>query len=264
MATKISMSGRLIAIIVALVLAAVATAALVSYVRGVENRALAQYETVQAYVAKDTILEGTSGEEAVQNGLIERAPVPRTLVADGAISELDQLEGKVAAVTIMQGEQILSSRFVAPQEARGLRPIPEGHEAMSVEVGIPPGVAGFVQPGDRVSVVAHVETPEAGAPEPQPDEQAPSTTQITTARYLLQNVEVLAVGQSVVTTTEQGSEGQEVRRSESQMLMTLALTPTQVEQLVFVNFEGQVYFTLLPEDAEPADTPGRTVDNLFD
>jgi hypothetical protein len=47
------------------------------------------------------------------------------------------------------------------------------------------------------------------------------------------------------------------------VLMTVALEPEDAERLVFAIENASLYFTLLPEDAEPQDTPGRTLDDLF-
>jgi pilus assembly protein CpaB len=76
-------------------------------------------------------------------------------------------------------------------------------------------------------------------------------------QYLLQGVDVLAVGQRQVQTDEQ--EG-----TVSSVLMTLAVQPEDAERLVFAVANGSLYFTLLPEDAEPVETPGRTFGDLFD
>jgi Flp pilus assembly protein CpaB len=121
-------------------------------------------------------------------------------------------------------------------------------------------VAGFVRAGDRVSLVATVEPPptvtveDDGAVTEEPGEFR--------SQYLLQGIEVLTVGQLVV--TEEGEDG--VERPTEQVLMTVALEPEDVERAVFAiqNPDAELYFTLLPEDAEPAETPGRTLADLFE
>ena len=56
------MQSRVLAILVAVVLALVATAALVVYVNGADRRAIADQDPVVVLVAKETIRAGTSGE----------------------------------------------------------------------------------------------------------------------------------------------------------------------------------------------------------
>lgn len=64
--------------------------------------------------------------------------------------------------------------------------------------------------------------------------------------------------------TEEEPEGGTAQEGGS-VLLTVAVTPDEAEQLTFANLTGQLYMTLLPEDeTEPVVTPGRTVDNLFE
>jgi pilus assembly protein CpaB len=247
---SMSMSRRTLAVLLAVILAAVAAVALNSYVQGAESRALKGVETVRAYLAKDTIPEGTSGDTAISKGLIARESIPRKMLAEGAIKSLTEIKNRVAAVTILKGELVLAARFIKPAEAKGILPIPADRQAISVEVSIPPGVAGFIQPGDRVSIVAQLEVAKG----------ADSETKVA---YLLQDVQVLSVGQRVVVTTE-GKQGAQVQQQQARVLMTLALTPPDVEKLAYAIFQGQLYFTLLPPGQKPVGPPGgRTRDNAF-
>lgn len=247
-----TVSRRGVSLIVALVLAAFATAAWVSYVRSIEKRAIDGNATVQVYVAGDVIPAGTTAEQADANKLLVKTGVPKRLVAEGAVTELPQLRGTVASVTIQKGEQILRSRFTSPEQAARLLQIPPGLHAMSVEVAAPPGVGGFVQPHDRVSVIAKVERENSDP----------------LVKFLLQDVEVLAVG-SRTTVAQPASGSREAAREETQptandrMLLTLAVSPYQAEQLAFAVLEGSVYFTLLPPGSEAIGTPGRTAGNVF-
>lgn len=244
----ISVGKRAGGLLLAVIFATVATTALISYVHGLEQKAFAGTESVQVYVARAIIPQGTSADSAVQGAAIERTTVPRKVVAEGAIRSLDEIRGKVAGVTIMPGEQILAARFVAPGSTSGLA-IPEGRQAMAVEVDVPPGVAGFVQPGDRVSVLAKVDL-----------------SKETVVRFLLQNVQVLQVGPRIATT--QASGDREAARNQSRtvsdkVLLTLAVTPAEAEKLGYAVLEGDVYFTLLPSGQKPVKTGGRTTTNLF-
>jgi pilus assembly protein CpaB len=120
--------------------------------------------------------------------------------------------------------------------------IPEGFEAIAVEVGIPPGVAGYIRGGDRVSLIATVEAP--GDDHTTTDGTVTEEPGEIRSQYLLQGIEVLAVGQR---TTE--TEGEQA--PQSSVLMTVALEPEDAERLVFAIENASLYFTLLPEDAEP-------------
>jgi pilus assembly protein CpaB len=245
---SLSMNKRAVAVIVAVVLAAIAALALVSYVRGVETEVRQEAEAVDAYIAKEEIPAGMSAADAISQGYIAREPVPRRNVAEGSITSLDQLEGQVATVNIARGEQILVTRFgQTAQVGSGLGEIPDDLQAISLSVGYDAGVLGFINPGDRVSIIGRI-----------------GDSETARAQFLVQDIEVLALGSRVISTTEEGETGSSIRYSEEQVRLTLAVLPEQAEMIAFAIWQGDVYFTLLPEDQGTSDTPGRTFDNIFE
>jgi pilus assembly protein CpaB len=241
------MRGRVAAVLVALALAVAATAALVAYAAGADRRAIANQEPVLVYVAKARIPAGTGGEDAQNRGLIERTALPRRAVAGGAVRSLEQLGGRIAAVDIVPGEQLLAARWVGRGEAPGgrLLAIPEGHQAVSIALDPTRQVSGFVTPGDRVSVVVSLTLPRRGRPQ-------------RTSRFLLQDVQVLAIG---ATAQEGRRAGQ--GRNQSLSAVTLAVRPADVERVVFAAENGSLYLSLLPPGQRPVPPRGRTIDNEF-
>lgn len=250
-----SSSGRKrsIALGLALALALVATFTLWKFARGLEARAFAGAQTVEVLVAKDAIPAGMTAGEAASKGLVEPATIPSKVRAEGAVRSVDTIRNRVAAVTILKGEQLTDRRFVVPGHAKGILPIPQDRQAIAVQVALPPGVGGFVQPGDRVSVIAQAKVPSG-------------TGEISKVQYLLQDVGVLAVGGRVVTSAAGAAadpEEEDAAQQQTGMLLTLAVTAQEAEKVAYATMEGQLYFTLLPPDSEPVGTPGRTRDTLF-
>jgi pilus assembly protein CpaB len=251
---SVSMSRRTIALVLAVALAALATIALISYVNGLEDKAFEGTEVVKVFVAKQDIAAGVSGDTASQQGLITETTVPAKVRPVSAITSLQEISGKIAAVQIFKDEVIVGARFVAPGAAvKGVLPIPQGRQAVSVQVASPAGVAGFIQPGDQVSLIAQIARTGAGA------------AGGNIAKFLLQRIDVLAVGTRVVSVgaAVQPAGAAQPAADVACCLLTLALTPGQAEQLVFASLNGQLHFTLLPEGSQPANTPGRNLTNLF-
>jgi pilus assembly protein CpaB len=249
---NIQMSRRTIALVVAIVLAAVATVALVSYITSVKNKEIGKGQAVQVFVAKENIPAGTSGDDIISRGLIQQQTVPKVVVASGAIGSLSDIQGKVAAVNILQGEQIVLPRFVAPGQATQggqLIAIPKGFQAISIEVSTVPGVSGFVQVGDRVSILAQLTIPTGTSPGPK-------------VQFLLQNIQVLQIGRRVITQVN-GQNQASTQNTGNSIDFTLAVSPTQAEKIAFANFQGELYFTLVPPNAPGAKTNGRTIKNAF-
>jgi pilus assembly protein CpaB len=241
------MRGRVVAVLAAVALAGAATAALVAYAAGADRRAIANQQPVLVYVARARIPAGTSGEDAQNRGLIERTALPRRAVAGGAVRSLEQLGGRVAAVDIVPGEQLLAARWVGRGEAPGgrLLAIPAGHQAVSIALDPTRQVSGFVTPGDRVSVVVSLSLAKGGRSQ-------------RTSRFLLQDVQVLAVG---ATAQEGRRSGQ--GRNQSLSAVTLAVRPADVERVVFAAENGSLYLSLLPPGQRSVPTRGRTIDNEF-
>ena len=249
------MNRRLIGLVLALVLAGVATVVLVNYVQTADERAREAEELTEVFVAQEDITAGTNADEAIGQGLIVRDEIPSRAVPSGAIAELSQIEGQIATVDVAQGEVILSQRFGATVAETGQRfQVPDGLQAVSVQVSVIPGVAGFIEPDDTVSVLATLD-----AADPDEDEEEEADAETRTA-FLVQNAQVLAVGQRVVT----GEDAPRIQRSDETYIFTLAIEPADVEKLVFAYGQGELTFTLLPDDEQPeVNTPGRTFDNAF-
>lgn len=251
--------GRVVTVVLAVVLAGVAAWAIWSYVQGIEQRAFEGVELVEVFVAQEEIPPGLSASAAGEAGLILRDAAPRDTVPPGAITSLDQIAGLVALERILEGEVIVRQRWADPAAVVATLDIPDGFEALSVQVEIPPGVAGFVRPGDSVSLIATLERLGEVTVDPVTGAETTEEPEVFT-QYLIQGIEVLSVGQRV--TTQEGDDGVEVPTT--QVLLTVALEPVDAERMVAAIQSASLYFTLLPEDAEPAATPGRTLDDLFD
>lgn len=227
----------------AIALAALAAVALYAYVRGLERQALGRGDTVRVLVAKETIPAGTAAADAMHRGLMGRTSIPRQAVVDGAIASLEDIDGRVAGVDILRGEQIVGKRFVTPERARSAFAIPAERQAMAVEVSGPQGVGGYVQRGDRVSIIAR---------------SAGSDARVA---YLVQGVEVLAVGQRAPKAAAGGRETSAPQTGK--VVLTLALTPQEAEKVAYALMEGELWLTLLPPGQQPQGTPGRAAETLF-
>ena len=246
------MQSRVLAILIAVVLALVATAAMVVYVNGADRRAIAEQRPVRILVAAANIPAGTSGEDAQTKHWIEWKEVSQKSAVSGGFRSVTQLEGKSAAVDIVKGEQLLPSRWVGAGEVegRGLLPIPDDYQALSIGLDITRQVAGFVTPGDNVGIVLTLPTTNGGSK----------------TRFLLQNVRVLAVGATALSSrTAQGGGGRVNQKgSQSVTAITLAIKKEYVENVVHAAVDGDIYLTLMPRNAEPAQrTEGVSDGNVY-
>jgi pilus assembly protein CpaB len=237
------MQSRVLAILIAVVLALVATVAMVVYVNGADRRALAEQDPVYVWVAAKTIKSGMRGEDALNGDYIVRKEVATSSAVDGRIRSLEQVKNRFAAFDIIVGEQLLLKRWVGAEDVAGRRllPIPEDHQALSIGLDVQQQVAGFVTPGDKVSMLVTM-----------PGE-ASDTTQ-----FLLQNVSVLAVGTTALSNAaaQGGGRVSQGKGSQSVTAVTLAIEKRHVKNVVHAVQQGTIYLTLMPPSAIPAgETP---------
>jgi pilus assembly protein CpaB len=248
------MQSRVLAILVAVVLALVATAALVVYVNGADRRAISDQQPKLVWVAAQLIKAGTSGQTARNTGQIKQIPVPNKNVVAGAVLSMPQIENRYAAVDIVAGEQLLLKRWVGAEDVAGRRllQIEPGHQALAIEMDMVRQVAGFVTPGDKVSLVLSMKRPAPGG-------------DLERSQFLLQNVQVLAVGATALANSAAQGGGSRVNQGRGEVAaVTLSIPDERVEQVVYAAENGSIYMTLLPPDAKdvPSDG-GATADNVI-
>jgi pilus assembly protein CpaB len=248
------MQSRVLAVLIAVVLALVATAALVVYVNGADRRAISGQEPRMVWVAAQLIKAGTSGQTARNTGQIKQIPVPNKNVVAGAVLSMPQIENRYAAVDIVAGEQLLLKRWVGAEDVAGRRllQIEPGHQALAIEMDMVRQVAGFVTPGDKVSLVLSMKRPAPGG-------------DLERSQFLLQNVQVLAVGATALANSAAQGGGSRVNQGRGEVAaVTLSIPDERVEQVVYAAENGSIYMTLLPPDAKdvPSDG-GATADNVI-
>lgn len=141
----------------------------------------------------------------------------------GSFADPTAVVGRGVVVPVVANEPVLESKL-APQGAGAGLPtvIPEGMRAVSVKVDEVIGVAGFVLPGTRVDVLVTVDEVEDG--------------EVSVTKLVLQNVQVLAAGESI----QKDDEG----KPQSVTVITLLVTPQDAEKLTLAATEGQIQLAL--------------------
>lgn len=158
----------------------------------------------------------------------------------GAILKPQDAIGRGVLSELYVGEPILDARLAAPGSGGGLAAtIPQGMRAAAVKVDQVVGVAGFVTPGMRVDVLISGNPP-----------GAPSNSQGTVTKTLLQNIEVLSAGTDI----KKDAEG----KPQQVQVVNLLVSPPQAELLSLAGNETHIQLVLRnpldTKDAKPAET----------
>ncbi len=141
----------------------------------------------------------------------------------GYAASPSEVVGRGLLMPVRANEPLLTNKLAVKEAGGGLTiTIPEGKRAMSVKVDEVIGVAGFVLPGTRVDVLVTVDQL-AKYEEP-------------TTKVILQNISVLAAGQTV----------QEDEQGEPQTVtvVTLVVTPDEGEKLALAASKGRIQLAL--------------------
>ena len=146
--------------------------------------------------------------------------VPQSAVPPGAFSGTSQILNRGAVLPVAKGDFILPYKLAAVNAGAGLPSlIPPGMRAVSVRVNDVVSVAGFVQPGTRVDVLAT-------------GEGSGNDRQTTT---VLENVAVIAVGKSL---------DRNASDAQTAPVITLLVSPDDAQKLALVSQEGRIQLSL--------------------
>ncbi len=193
-------------------------------------------DTVAVVVANADI--GATVE--IKSAMVEARQVARALAPSMAFSNAEEVVGRVAATAIPKG-MALSPALLAP---KGTPPgmvvrIPDGYRAVAVNIDESAGVAGWVKSGSRVDVVVMLSVRRGSRTE-------------NVSKMVLQNVEVLAVGQDLGTSADTSAS---LAKS-----VTLLVEPKDVPKLHLAATRGKIRLAMRGQH----DVTGQQVDLTTD
>jgi pilus assembly protein CpaB len=163
------------------------------------------------------------------------ARFPSSLVPPGSFKQKSQVVGRGVVQPIMKGEFILPTKLAAENAGSGLPSlIPPGMRAVSVRVNEVVSVAGFVTPGARVDVLLTGN---------------PTTSNEPQTSTVLENVEVVAVGQKL----ERNTTGD----AQNAAVITLLVSPDDAQKLTLASTQGKIQLAL----RNPVDTHEQQLDS---
>ncbi len=261
-------SRRTMILIGAIAIGGLAAFLTMNYVNGVESDSADKNQMVTVLVAASPLAKGSSADQALASQAIRTAQRRRSELPASAVVRPEDISGQVAAVDFGGGEVITSMMFLPIQELTGSKggSIDAGNVAVTIMVEPDAGVAGLIQPGDSINIMAL--GPVA------PDTAGSSTASLSKASadgfspwslgqpyvYAFQDVKVLGVGKNLgapVTATA-ASPGAEPAAATppatDSNLITVQIPADQAPLLISLRGAG-LYLTLNRPDYEAAPIP---------
>src|SRR5512134_208401 len=148
------MRSRGLVVVLALILATVATAGVFLYTRGVKEDARTGGELTRVIVSKVDIPANSDLNQLISEDQFVSVEVRSDTLVEGAVTDIAQLRNRRNNVFIVQGEQIPVSRVEGAKVPGGVLSIPEGHQAITVSLASPRAVGAAMAGGDNVTVYA--------------------------------------------------------------------------------------------------------------
>lgn len=223
------MRTRIIALVIAAVLAIVGGVVLVTYVRSADQRAAGDAELVDVLVVQQEVPAGTAAAQLALVTSVDR--IPEAFLAEGALTSLDQLEelqGQVTSAALVPGEQVIAARLASPGDfvgGGGSIPVPEGLQEISLSLDAQRVLGGRLAAGDLIGVLVTV--PEA--------QDSPAQTFLRYDQLL-----VTAVGGAFA---EDGS-------ASGAVTVTLAVERDEAQSIVFAQETATLWLSKQSEDLE--------------
>jgi pilus assembly protein CpaB len=225
-------------LIVAVVLAGVATFSIWNYLRSTQQ----EMDKIKATMANVVVAtEKIPLGSTIEQRHLKTIKWPKADVPPGTFQDPVPLIGRTVMGDVMAGEPLFDAKLASANSKGGMMAyiIPEGSRAMAVAVNDVAGVAGFVLPSSAVDVVVTTQTPGGQR----------------ISKIVLQNLRVLAVGQMM-----EEKEGKAIKVP----TVTLSISPAEAEKLALAGNIGSLQLLLRgTKDNAPATTGGASIPNLL-
>ena len=281
------MRSRGLVVVLALILATLATAGVFLYSRGVKENAVEGGDLRDVVVSAVDIPANSDLNAFIRDGELKVVQVPEDTLIDDPVTQISQLQNQRNSVYIFSNEQIPVARIRGGQIPGGLLSIPEGYQAITVAMDAPRAISGALTGGDDVTIYSTFEdislaavsekslkkAIKAASKPQQPADSTTATEQngavdlptFDATVTLVPTVEVLRV---IHPTNNGGSVGSETQGDSNNDATTtlqviLAMKPEDAQKFVFSLEEGKTYLSLLPPDQEGEDLDPLTVAQIL-
>ena len=151
-------SKRTVVVAVAVAVGVVASVLSYVFLNNAQNNAYHNAKLVYAYVITKPIPRTLSGVDAANGGYLEQKKVPAEFRPASAVTNLSAIRDQAADANLPAGEIVVSGMFESPDTIASVaaETVPAGDVAISVSVDQVHGVAGLIQPGDKVDILLDI------------------------------------------------------------------------------------------------------------
>jgi pilus assembly protein CpaB len=256
------MNRRILAIIVAVLLAVGGGALVIMYAQNADQRAISDQTPATVWVSKATIPSGMTLKDAQRTGIIAQTTVSAKAVPAGALKEVNADNNQLLALSdIAPGEYLLAARFGTTPTGTKAIEVPSGMLAVSIALTDPARVGKFVTPGSHIAIYQSFKIKDL---QDTPQAKLINDNDIHGTSLLLPDVLVIGMGDSPLTgaaaqpdvqATQSTTQGQT-----GNYLVTVAVKPSDAPVLIHGINNRVLYAGLRGSDVKI--DPGQVVTDL--
>jgi len=215
--------------------AVVAALLLLLYLSSYRNSVNDSGQPITVLVAKSLIEKGTPGDLVGLKGLLQTSEVPKSQLAEGAVTDPQSLRNRLATTDIYPGHQLTTADFAASASGALGTQITDSQRAISVPVDAAHGMMGRIRSGDRVDILAAFNVTSGAGGTSRP-----------VVKVITQNILVLDAPDQLGTGVGASSTVNVVLRTNYQEAIELA----------WVADNGKLWLVLRPRTGAPVMRPG--------
>jgi pilus assembly protein CpaB len=183
--------------------------------------------------------------EQLKPELVRFEEWPKGKVPPGAITRLEELQGRHTSTTLVEGEPILTGKLIGADGLGAARKIPKGYRVVSVSVDAVTGASSLIMPDDRVDVLASLTRDVKGV-------------QVRNTKTILSDVRVFAVDTEIE--RHHGADD----KTANAKTVALLLTPDQAEKLTLATEMGKIRLVMRsPDDGGQETSTGASSSDIY-
>lgn len=252
-------SRKIIMLVGSILIGALAGFALLNYVQGVEEDVLQETQRVDVWVVSANVPAGTTAADVQQTNRLELRQVESGFRPSNAVSNLSQIQGRVAVNNLAENQILVEGMFDDPEVIATTFAdlIEEDQVAFSLTIDPKRAVGGFIEPGDFVDMIV---LGDEFVPPGEPDAFEASATRspyTSPARYLYRGVRIIGINDKIVGELIEPSSVLPDGDGDAE-LSTLSITlavPADAAQRILSVAEGDLVLSLLPDSWSPEARP---------
>ena len=253
-----------------ILIGAIAGLVLLNYVQGVEEDVENRVARVDVFVISGDVVAGTTASEVQQTSRIVQQQIESTFRPATAITDLSQIQGRVAVSNLAANQVLVAGMFEDPEtvETTYSDLIADNHVAFSMEIDASRAVNGFLEAGDFVDLIHLGQPPQPVGEDDAFETSAASTPYTQPARYLYRGVRIVSIGNEIAGQARpiepDAAPAAEPAAAGGPLSITLAVPTNAAQRILSVSPESLV-LSLLPADWEPVSQANDVLEEiLFD